>query len=133
MVKGAGNSFTLKSYTYTDNNPYLAGANYYRLRQVDFNGEFSYSEVKMIDLSKTNGTIVVSPNPFYNTFEVVINNREYTGADVNVVNMAGQSVYSGSIQGQNILKIDLSDYSAGVYFVTVNTGSETYTEKIIKK
>lgn len=133
LVKGAGTSFTSKSYTYTDNSPYLAGVNYYRLRQVDFNGEFSFSEVKTIDLSKSNGSVVISPNPFYNTFEVVINNREYTGADVNVVNMAGQSVFTGSIQCQNSLKIDLSNFSAGVYFVTVNTGSETFTEKIIKK
>jgi hypothetical protein len=46
-IKGAGNSTEVKYYTFTDFEPHH-GVNYYRLRQQDFNGKFSYSEIKSI-------------------------------------------------------------------------------------
>lgn len=43
-INGVGNSDTEKTYSYTDENPY-AGANYYQLKQIDFDGKTSYSNI----------------------------------------------------------------------------------------
>lgn len=50
-VAGAGNSNSLLDYQLTDYNPYT-GINYYRLKQTDFNGSFSYSDLIAIEVNK---------------------------------------------------------------------------------
>ena len=49
-TNGAGISTEIKSYSFTDKN-FQMGINYYRLRQTDFNGEYSFSEIVLIDNS----------------------------------------------------------------------------------
>ena len=49
-ANGAGISTEIKSYSFTDKN-FQMGINYYRLRQTDFNGEYSFSEIVLIDNS----------------------------------------------------------------------------------
>ncbi len=46
-VRGAGNSLTPRHYTFTDHRP-LSGANYYRLRQVDTDGSYTYSALRSV-------------------------------------------------------------------------------------
>jgi hypothetical protein len=50
-VKGQGNSFVYTQYTAYDENP-LNGTNYYRLKQVDYDGHFSYSDIKSVNFTK---------------------------------------------------------------------------------
>lgn len=58
-IKGAGNSDVVKNYSYTDANPSV-GANYYRLKQVDFNGDFAYSQVAIAKVGLSNNNLAVS-------------------------------------------------------------------------
>lgn len=48
-VNGAGTSFDFQDYSFTDKNP-LPGKNYYRLRQVDFDGNFEFSKIIMVEI-----------------------------------------------------------------------------------
>ncbi len=59
-VKGAGNSNTTLNYTAIDNSPFK-GVSYYRLKQTDFDGGYSYS--KTITITNTNQSITIHPNP----------------------------------------------------------------------
>ena len=63
-IEGAGNSQTLLEYSFLDTQPDL-GFNYYRLKQVDFNGQFEYSEIKAAYVDKVEVTEAYSvyPNP----------------------------------------------------------------------
>ena len=54
MVKGAGNTNTTILYNFTDETP-LTGTSYYRLKQTDFDGKYSYSKIKAIDLNVSVG------------------------------------------------------------------------------
>ena len=60
-VKSAGNSTTFINYLFTDNTP-VNGKNYYRLKQVDFDGTATYSSVKMINASAVS-QVTFYPNP----------------------------------------------------------------------
>jgi len=61
FVNGKGESSVLQSYQYEDNNP-LEGVNYYRLRQIDHDGSFEYSDIVQGELPK-NSKISLYPNP----------------------------------------------------------------------
>lgn len=58
-VEGAGNSTTFNNYWTTDYSPY-SGVNYYRLKQVDYNGDYEYSKVKTIKFE--NDSFFIVPN-----------------------------------------------------------------------
>jgi hypothetical protein len=58
-IKGAGNSTEEKHYEFTDENP-LPGINYYRIKQTDYDGQYSYSEIRSVrHIGK--GNVAISP------------------------------------------------------------------------
>ncbi|MGB0431755.1 MAG: hypothetical protein ACPGLV_14875, partial [Bacteroidia bacterium] len=61
-IKGAGNSVDVLRYSFVDLNP-VNGINYYRLKQVDFNGEFEYSNVLNVEFTPAIHDFSVYPNP----------------------------------------------------------------------
>lgn len=62
-VDGAGNSSHTLYYTFTDGQPY-SGVSYYRLKQVDFDGLYTYSDIAAVNIFGSNGGLFVYPNPF---------------------------------------------------------------------
>ncbi|MEO5944246.1 MAG: T9SS type A sorting domain-containing protein [Ferruginibacter sp.] len=65
IVDAAGNSNSLKSYSFTDKKP-LNSKNYYRLVQKDYDGHFTYSKTVTAELKVSAGIISVYPNPVEN-------------------------------------------------------------------
>jgi hypothetical protein len=66
FVNGSGNSSSLHSYAYNDNNVAL-GRYYYPLRQVDMDGHFSYSTIVSVNLNGQSAGYALQqhyPNPF---------------------------------------------------------------------
>lgn len=62
-IKGSGNTSTLRHYEYEDRQPY-AGRNYYRLKQTDFDGTYTYSKVVKADYNgPVNPVLVLIPSP----------------------------------------------------------------------
>lgn len=61
IEKGVGNSSVLNTYRFSDFSP-ISGTSYYRLKQVDFNGEFEYSEI-ISSIRTTGSQLFAFPNP----------------------------------------------------------------------
>ena len=61
-VTGSGSSKEEKSYTYTHKTP-LYGKNYYRLRQVDFDGQYTLSPIREVTINYNEGILKIYPNP----------------------------------------------------------------------
>ena len=113
-VKGAGNSQHLIDYQFLDRFP-AGGINYYRLKQLDFDGSFEYSEIRTLNYTKKN-TVQLYPNPASDVITIQTPNsnaRSYTICDVQ-----GSIVMEGSILSNNT-EIELSELNSGVYFVYV--------------
>ncbi len=92
-VDGAGNATSIKNYEYFDANP-LNGLNYYRLKQVDFNGDFFYSTIISIDNSVLENSFVqVFPNPSNDIVNIITSNNI---AFLIIYDMIGNIVYSNS-------------------------------------
>lgn len=102
------------SYNFIDAGP-VVGANYYRLKQVDWNGNFEYSQIQMINWS---GKIAVYPNPTIDgririkglqggeVIRIFSNDGRqikvfpYEGGDINVVNLPS-GIYIMRIVGKD--------------------------------
>ncbi len=96
-VNGAGNSNTTLGYSTVDQKP-LDGVSYYRLKQTDFNGAYSYSDIKSI---KNNGfdNLTVYPNPIKD--QLTIFNNLCDGCVVKIYSSFGQLMFEGKQQTIN--------------------------------
>ena len=126
-IMGAGNSSTKIDYEFLDDRP-IIGMNYYRLKQVDFNGSWEYSDIISIDLRNK---FVLYPNPAEDQVQLVLEEDKALPLSLQITNAQGTIVYRDLIQ-ENFHEIDLSELSSGVYFVRLfEDGSLFSTEKLV--
>ncbi len=133
QLQGAGTTTEVQNYTWTDNNC-LSGTSYYRLKQTDFDGSFTYSEIKSVYLEPIAEPIVF-PNPTDGILHIALANKNQEKAMVRVYDELGNCIKSIR-SNENNLKIDLSDYPAGIYFtqiVSEEDGHNLIYKKIIKR
>src|SRR5690606_27741813 len=106
-VDGAGNSTTSRSYSFTDHVP-TTGLNYYRLKQVDFDGRFKYSKVVAVNFEKGGRGIALYPNPVRN--ELTIDIAKPTGSMiVSIYSVDGKlvkRVNAGAVERSTTISID---------------------------
>lgn len=115
-IKGAGNSTKTENYVFEDNSPMLTANNYYRLKQIDFDGKFSYSVVRNAKFKIKSMTLV---NTLVDkVLQVYINNQLLT--ELTIYNINGQVFYKTAVQ--NYANIDLSNLVAGIYMIRTNNG-----------
>ena len=122
-IDGAGNSSSLLNYSTYDANPYI-GVSYYRLKQTDFDGVFSYSNMVTVNINNPN-SLSIYPNPTNDI--ITITGNEYDLKDIKVLNSLGQDVTrltKFDKQGKEIVIIDLSALSKGVYIVKTETTAQ---------
>jgi hypothetical protein len=124
--QGAGNSSNMLSYYDVDRSP-LNGVSYYRLKQTDFDGLYSYSGiVKVNRLSSSENDFSVYPNPVNDELNIQTNLTEFS---ITIYSVDGRVVK----QIENITKIDVSAYSKGIYhFVMRSNGELIKSIKVVK-
>ncbi len=94
-ISASGNSTSLKSYSLIDENP-IFGNNYYRLKQIDFDGSFIYSDIKTVYLGKTS-LLSMYPNPAVNkSFTIKIPEQVQGDYSVQLIDNAGRIIYQQS-------------------------------------
>ncbi|MEO8146092.1 MAG: T9SS type A sorting domain-containing protein [Bacteroidia bacterium] len=127
-VDGAGNSSTTLNYATTDEQPY-SGINYYRLKQTDFNGMFTYSKTVSVNF-KNDNALFIFPNPVDNDMFI------YTGQIINqisIIDVTGRAVGQWTGDFTNKIKLDLSGIAAGCYSLkTLNNMGEEKLQVFIK-
>lgn len=96
QLPGAGNSNQLLNYKLIDEQPY-EGISYYRLKQTDFDGKSSYSEIKTVNIANNtyNSNFNVYPNPssINGVFITLPNNFESGNTIVQVIDINGHIIY----------------------------------------
>jgi hypothetical protein len=136
FVKGAGTSSLQKEYSFTDQN--LSNDKYfYRLKQIDFDGTFEYSdEVEVIVVSLDNYSLVNNyPNPFNPSTKIGYYLKDRTDVKVSIMNSLGEeiAILTNEIQEQGFheLEFNAADLSSGIYFYSLQTRNYTETKKMI--
>lgn len=140
FVKGANNSTRIKNYATRDYKAFEIAQSshlYYRLKQLDNDGEFTYSSVVLVnrDNMETND-FNVFPNPFVNEFTISLNATQNEVTSIDLLDLQGKLVTKQIIalnQGQNSIEINnLSQVQAGIYFLRVSHNGTVQTKKIVK-
>ncbi len=126
---GNGNSNTKNSYSLIDHQP-KKGLSYYRLKQVDLNGDLSYSPLAAVNLGAADEiSYSLYPNPNKGEFTIVGN---VEGGELSIYNVVGQKVeYRINSKTNSSITIDCFGLSSGIYFINMKLGSETKTQKFI--
>ncbi|MFK7946945.1 MAG: T9SS type A sorting domain-containing protein [Saprospiraceae bacterium] len=129
FVAGNGTTFETQYYQYKDRNPYN-GENYYRLKQIDFDGKFEYSNIITIENKHQSTNIKLFPNPVVD--RLMINSESEIKA-IMIFNAIGQPVLQqASIDNQQI-EINVSDLPKGVYTLQIkSSNNETVIKQFIK-
>jgi hypothetical protein len=122
IVKGAGNSNSPLYYNIKDDAPAFA-VSYYRLKQTDFNGNSkTFDPVAVSCNSNVADYFILKPNPANNEVTCSVVASEENNATVVIINYLGQKICMHNyslIKGSNDLKLDVSQFSNGVYTVIV--------------
>lgn len=113
-----GNSNSVLEYTYTDKNAASRGTiQYYRLKNVDFDGTFALSEIAVVNFDD-NSNYSVYPNPVIQGQDVLIQSNNITS--IKVYSSQGKLIKEYNENGIDQKSISTSDFSRGVYFFLVN-------------
>ncbi|TAE90224.1 MAG: T9SS C-terminal target domain-containing protein [Bacteroidetes bacterium] len=141
-VKGQGTTQIRHDYAFTDVEALAFAKNngstiYYRLKQVDFDGAFNYSEVRSVDMGNAKGIAQLQPNPYNDAAYVVMESSETGQAEIVVTDVKGSVVLSQQstiAEGYNqLLLANAETLQGGMYFVTIKQGSNTMVMKLVKK
>lgn len=123
QAKGTGST-----YSYTDVSP-LKGSNYYRLKMVDVDGKYSYSNVRKVNLD-CGRTIVMQPTitPNYTVVSGVSNTQQ-----INVLGWDGKVIEKRQVS-QPQERLELGNLPSGTYLVVVTDGNQkVFTGKVVKQ
>lgn len=109
FIDGKGTTVEYTSYSFLDTNP-ASGNNYYRLKQIDFDGTFEYSETRVVHFEANGKELSVYPNPSAGQ----INFNEPISGRIIISNALGQIVWQQENM-EAVQYLDLSNLSSGSY------------------
>jgi len=120
FVPGNGSTYEEQTYEFADFIP-RKSVNYYRLKQVDFNGVFEYSMVISVNILEE-ASIIIAPNPIQQNSELRIMRRNMNDIDFVLMNMTGQVVRFYQNLDENIITIN--DLSPGIYLYQIRQNNQ---------
>ncbi|MBL7859420.1 MAG: T9SS type A sorting domain-containing protein [Cyclobacteriaceae bacterium] len=130
VAKGGLNIET--HYDFFDSKP-LNGKNYYRLKNIDFDGSFDYSPVVYVDW-QSSSDIVLYPNPITNReFMLELDGEVTPGTSISVLNTVGLEIMQRKVlQSEELISLP-DDTKAGIYFVKIQRQESSRTIKVVVK
>lgn len=131
VVPGAGNSNKEISYAFTDNDP-REGVTYYRLKQTDHDGRYTYSAVQSVSIADLSSAFKVYPNPANEEVKIEFIPGDLVTVTLKAFTVDGKECYSkecDATKGQ--IKLRVSEWPNGMYFLRLYCGEDTYVEKLV--
>ena len=118
-------------YTFNDASD-INGIAFYRLKMVDLDGRYGYTDIKVIRMSAIS-QLSVFPNPAKDFVNVSVGASE-GGLSIKLINLSGQVLQEKQITSHSgtIVSLPVHNYPAGTYFIQVSgAGGEQHTTKIM--
>ncbi len=137
FAEGRGTTTEQTKYSFVDDISAMTQTNlYYRLKQVDFNGDFSYSDVVNVFLFPDDYSLTQNfPNPFNPSTIIKFNLAKAGFASLKLYDVLGKevaSILSSELEaGPYEVSFDASNLPSGTYFYTLTSGSFTETRKML--
>lgn len=131
-VNGAGTSNEANNYEFMDYSP-NAGKNFYRLKQVDFDGSFEYSPIVSVQFEQLGELFVVYPNPFSDDLLINISPQVKGDIEINLYNLTGELLQNTMIESANIAVFSNLNLRSGIYFLELNYNGSISRIKLVKE
>jgi hypothetical protein len=127
------NTTNISTYSFIDKHPF-AGINYYRLKQIDIDGAYSYSKVVALSFDESNmeWEIWAYPNPANEYLHLQLSNALTSKMAVTVYNSVGQKVIEQEIKSRDLTtSLPIQHLENGVYIVHCSTQDFSKIVKIV--
>ena len=109
---------------------------YYRIKMIDKNGAFFYSDQVSVSLPTSDLAVSVFPNPAKSELNVSYYLKEASDVTIRITNVTGKEVYTTSVKGGQLLqnaKVDVSNFPTGVYFLNIkNAGASNVVKFVVE-
>ena len=133
-VEGQGNAIDVQYYSFMDENP-LNGNNYYRLKQVDFDGKHEYFEIITVSSNAINGEVSIYPNPASEKITISINDKVIVNPEMRIYDATGKLVISDNLTSERLsnlkLEMDVNFLESGLYYINIiNNGELLHSQKL---
>jgi hypothetical protein len=137
-IKGNGTTNSVSNYSFSDFEGPLSinGINYYRLRQIDFNGNATTSKVLTITRDKKAQEGIIKTYPSATDAILNVDFNANTDVTFKVIDVLGRLVLTKTVQnnnGSNSTQIDVSALTNGVYILSFETATTKRVEKFEKR
>jgi len=125
-IPGAGNSSEIRNYSFTDEHPFY-GINYYRLKQTDYDGHFTYSDISGVN-NKFHGIgFSVYPSVYDRSIDIAYPANFTEATRIRILDINGRTVYETSLdtqEGMNTWHLNPGPLTKGLYFVILENSVE---------
>lgn len=136
FIEGKGNSTEINYYSYKD---FLAesGVYYYRLKQVDYDGSFEYSDVVEVEWRAFETYLLEQnyPNPFNPTTTISFAIQNKSNVKIIILNAIGEEVAvvfnEEKESGYHTVEFNAASLPSGIYFYQLKAGEFSETRKMI--
>lgn len=125
MRDAAGNSDVPLDYEFLNTKP-VVGNNFYRLKMVDIDGKYKYSNIVLLKKSAKGHTIVAYPNPAASEINVLPEGvPNGTTLFISIADASGKTIYQKQHVAENIaIPISLNSFASGIYFLNISNGEQ---------
>jgi hypothetical protein len=134
QVPGAGNSSIALYYSAIDDNPYQ-GISYYKLKQTDFDGNFTYSRIEEVNIAP-HDIFSIFTNPVNQILLLKTHTEINAIVELKVFNLLGSLITSYNLymqKGTITYPINVENLTNGTYFLQCNTEQKTTMLRFIKQ
>lgn len=135
FVDGQDNSTQIHTYSYIDTKA-GPGINYYRLKQLDLDGQYEYSEIVSARLDKGNERPVFFPNPTVEQLSFMLEATGEKNAVVSIFDLPGNLIMEKTFQilnGTNSRTLNISELPTGTYFVKFKLDNKQWQHLFAKQ
>lgn len=138
-MKGAGNSTSILNYQFIDDKPQtlnneLQTIIYYRLKQTDFDGKYTYSRTVAVELKQGTQTAFIYPNPANDKLNIIIGDGNKNSTTIKIYDVAGKVVFQSLIfSNKPLITLDISMLPQGIYFIPLCNEYDIRYVKFVKK
>ena len=132
-VKGNGTTLEPQQYSFVDENP-QPGINYYRLRQVDFDGTEAFHKVVAVSFKTDRSLQTLYPTTATDQITFQSSNPADNDSRLSIIDINGRTVKEVIFPaGETERDINISDLASGMYFVRTVQGTQTQSLRFVKQ
>lgn len=118
------------NYEYTDMQP-AKGTNYYRLKMLDKDASYKYSEIRNISIKQL--LAYLAPNPVSKNANAILFLAENESTNISIVDVNGRVLWEFVSKNESSVTLPVSAYLSGIYFIALKSGNTHQVIKLIKQ